>query len=187
MALLKFVRVVGVTWLLTLVLLVLGESPASACSCAGGRSVTEAVREADAVFIGDVISAEAESEGFQTHGPDMVFTFEVAEKRKGSVGDRQEVLSPGGAVCGVSFEVGRRYVVYARTVGAATGPTDRLITHLCAGPDNSGAVAVGPIPEPSPVGPRPSGDASVSLAALGGVALLSAATATALVVVAGRT
>ena len=204
-ALLKLVRVVALTPLLSVLLLALGESPASACSCAGGRSATEAVREADVVFVGDVISVEAESEspssstarsriptaathGFQPHGPDVVFTFEVAERRKGSVGDRQEVVSTGDAVCGVNFEVGRRYAVYARTVVGTTGPSDRLFTSLCAGPDDSEHVAEGSTPEASrPSEELSSGDTATSRAAVGGVALLSAAIGMALMVIAGRT
>lgn len=53
-----------------------------------------------------------------------VTTFEVEEVFHGKLGATTTVSS--GGPCGLSFDVGKRYVVYA------AGPADKLSTHMCS-------------------------------------------------------
>lgn len=189
--------IIAITCLVSLTFLVFPATPALACSCVGGRTAGDYLDEADAAFVGDVISSRPVEvspaggrDGLQVGSPPLVFTFDVHHVYKGAVAERQEVVSSlDEASCGVAFETGRRYVVYART-GPESGPSaSSLSTSLCAG--TQPVAAMGPIVEPplriNPPAERVPPSPGPSLAALGGIALLSAAAGAAMLRLAGRT
>ncbi len=91
---------------------------ALACSCSPNPSFERAVQEADAVFVGVVTSSEQTSGqrsflGSEPYG-NFVYTFDVDEVLAGEVGPTIEVGShSSGASCGIRFQEGARYVVFA--------------------------------------------------------------------------
>jgi hypothetical protein len=104
---------------------------AEACSCAGPPSFEKAVRQADAVFVGEVTSSRSH-EGPQRflgfRSDELVgYTFAVDEVVTGEVGASVEVVSHySEATCGFPFQEGDRYVVFADQRDG------RLETYLCS-------------------------------------------------------
>ena len=100
---------------------------AYACSCAETRDVGETFERSDAVFSGKVVKIDEEPPDevgpFPFLGP---VTFEVEEAWKGASESDVVVYGQGPAVsCGINFEKGGTYLVYAhRTDG-------RLATDYC--------------------------------------------------------
>ena len=206
MRLRRLCSVVGTTGLLAIAFLVLPAAPASACSCVGPMSSDDHIKQAEVAFLGDVIAARIADPDSVIQGearlgsPEMIYTFDVREIHKGAVAGRVDVRSSlDGASCGAGLRINHRYVVYAQRTAASGGS---LQTGLCDGtyePDgvNSFPLAGGELVRQEPPGagtggwygapagepiPRP----GVSPAAFGGLMLLSAAIAGALVAVAGR-
>ncbi len=87
------------------------ERTAAACSCASTPPPCEAYARAAVVFTGKVLSV-ATSPTY-----DLVATFEIEEKLKGPLMSKTVVVR-GGGMCGATFEVGKKYFVYA---SASTG------------------------------------------------------------------
>lgn len=98
---------------------------AHACSCAETRDVGETFDRSAAVFSGKVVKAEEKppDEGGRFLGP---VTFEVEKVWKGASENNAVVYGQGPEVsCGIDFEKGETYLVYAyRTDG-------RLATDYC--------------------------------------------------------
>lgn len=133
------------TLLLLLLLASLPVSRAMACSCVPPGPPAEEAAQADAIFHGEVTGVR-DSQPPDTWwtrmlwrlgwGPDPTtfdsmrevrYTFRVLEAFKGVQGRSVQVSSRAeSASCGVGFEQGRRYVVYARQ---AEG---RLSAGLCS-------------------------------------------------------
>ena len=129
--------------------------------------------QADAAFYGDVIAARIESpelvgggqaEGaprLRIAGPPTIFTVAVREVYKGTVTERQEVVtSLDGASCGAGLVIDDSFVIYARRVAGAPD-TAPLSTSLCDGtyaPDG-----VNSFPLRSGVEPQPGGHASPTI------------------------
>jgi hypothetical protein len=95
---------------------------AGACTCLPPGSVFEELVESDAVFRGEVTLLEDAG----SEPADQVWvTLDVEEAWKGAVGASVRVLTARfGASCGYHFELGERYLVYARdrargTIGAS--------------------------------------------------------------------
>ncbi len=126
-------------------LLLLSSSDVRACSCVPHPPPLDALASVDAVFHGKVLEL-VESAGFQ-----QTAHFEVSEVWKGSGKLRIEVVTPlGGAACGVFFQVGSDYIVYAFEGGG----DDRLRTNLCTRTrpyDREEAQALGDPPWTPPV------------------------------------
>ncbi len=81
---------------------------ARACSCAAPPPTEQALKDADAVFEASAYSLSADQRWAR-------YGFDVDRVWKGSVGPRVEIVtSRHSASCGRSFEVGTRYVIYAR-------------------------------------------------------------------------
>ena len=88
-----------------LLLVTVTARPAAACSCFGGDSEPKRAARSDAIFVGTLVgggrvdpSASApktRSSTFPVPAP-VVFTFEVSRVYKGAVGERQEIVTPGG-------------------------------------------------------------------------------------------
>lgn len=80
---------------------------ARACSCAGGFSVQEKLRDSDAVFWGEVVSVEEQGSTSSTPPFLAPVTFEVRESWKGVSQGRVIVHGQGiGASCGLDFDEG---------------------------------------------------------------------------------
>ena len=85
--------------------------------------------EVDSVFVGRVISQDVRDPGEPFSS--RVFRFEATEVFKGEVSGRIVTVLTGadGALCGVGFEVGQSYLVYARNSAGDlwTGLCDRTV------------------------------------------------------------
>lgn len=121
---------------MTLSLVFLGASPARACSCAGTWDTKEEFRRSDAVFSGEVVEVgELPAEQWNPKDPGMPLlapvTFDVKGAWKGVAGDSVVVHGQGpGASCGLDFERGETYLVFAGGAGEdGDGP---LQTGLCS-------------------------------------------------------
>jgi hypothetical protein len=115
------------------------ESRARACSCLPGTPESQ-LTAATAVFEGRVVSIVRR--GDPEVGPARLeVTLEVVQTWKAANAERIVVTTASdSAACGVSFEEGRSYLVYA-----ATGDDGALIAGLCGGTarreDSDAAVA----------------------------------------------
>ena len=154
-------------------LVVLGASPAQACSCGGGTTA-EFTERADAVFTGRLVSRDEPDQPVTSSADPALHVFAVDAVAKGAVSDRQEVLSPSsGASCGLELTGDGPVAVFAtRTADphlSASGPEledDQYYAYLCDGsapltPQLEAElgplrpVAAGTVPEPAtPVEPR---------------------------------
>ncbi len=122
--LLRSARRVALAALLALAL----ASPASACSCLPPPSVEASRAASHAVFTGipiSVVSAAPE------HPDDVWVAFQVTAIWKGPVTAQYAVLTGAtGGLCGVDFELGTEWLVYAFPVDA--DPDPEVFTHICS-------------------------------------------------------
>ena len=104
---------------------------AMACSCVPPPPFEKAVKQADAVFVGEVASSEPVDgrqpfAGIMSDGL-VSYSFAVEEVVAGDVGSGVKVIShSSGATCGFPFHEGDRYVVFADERDG------RLETNLCS-------------------------------------------------------
>lgn len=104
---------------------VVGPSPAAACSCVEAPPPETALREADAVFTGEVTDLTEQDAG--SLGRVRVAHLAVTEVFRGDVHEEAEVATPlDPAACGHPFELGREELVYA-----VLDDEGRLLTNLC--------------------------------------------------------
>lgn len=114
----------------------LAVKPAHACSCAGTGDAEEELRRSDAVFSGEVVEVgELSTAGQGPMDPGMPFlapvTFDVKGAWKGVTGDSVVVHGQGpGVSCGLNFEPGETYLVFAGGSGEDGG--GKLQTDLCS-------------------------------------------------------
>lgn len=95
---------------------------AHACSCLPPPPVAQAVAEADAVFMGTVVSFELASSTTE-----RVARFDRMQIWKGNPRAITEIFTPENeAACGFDFRVGETYLVYANR-----DDSGKLFTHLC--------------------------------------------------------
>jgi hypothetical protein len=188
-------------------LVVVGASPAQACSCAGGTTA-EFTERADAVFTGRLVSRDEPDQPVLSSADPALHVFAVDAVAKGAVSERQEVLSPlSGASCGLELTGDGPVAVFAtRTPDryiSASDPgleDDQYYAYLCDGsapltPQLEAElgplrpVAARTVPEPAtPVEPRAAattapdsdGPAAALLVIGGGAVLLLGAGALAL-------
>ena len=108
-----------------------GARSADACSCGGGATLEEQIRWSDAVFSGEVESIDRDQRTPGAGPPLGRVTFDAKEVWKGGPGESFEVYGYGdGVMCGIEFERGESYLVYAYRSGrGGDGP---LETDLCA-------------------------------------------------------
>ena len=95
---------------------------ASTCSCAAAGSSCEAAWQADAVFIGRVVSIEASTSGRRSVQLSVTETFRGPHLPQVTL-----VTGSGGPDCGYPFRTGESYVVYAYR-----SPTGQLSTSSCS-------------------------------------------------------
>ena len=120
--------------MLCLALLVGSSCPpvARACSCAPPPAPLVALGEADAVFSGTVVArrdaSKPRADGMVGSMDPVEYTIAVLEVWKGELADTVAVRTArSSASCGYPFEVGTRYLIYART----RTDTGCLRTNLC--------------------------------------------------------
>ena len=129
-----------------LLLVTVTAGPVAACSCIQGRSEPERAARADAIFVGALVgsrvdpSASAREARSRPFPAPVVFTFEVSRVYKGAVGQRQEIVTPGGggAGCG-GFGIGLQgagpFLVFAHQASNANYQvgTGQYGSSLCSG------------------------------------------------------
>lgn len=104
--------------------LTLSARTAAACSCMW-PSPQEAFDRYDVVVAGTVLTV---TEIETVDGPMNSVHLQLKTVWKGEIKERESVVTNmSGAACGVSFSVGREYLVYARY----EPHLERLATHLC--------------------------------------------------------
>jgi hypothetical protein len=99
---------------------------AHACTCAETRGVEETFERSSAVFSGKATKVEEFSPGSPETGDALLglgpVTFEVQEAWKGASGDSVVVYGQGpGVSCGLDFERGETYLVYAYRIDGDLG------------------------------------------------------------------
>lgn len=116
--------VVVLTLTATMALLLMAPSPASACSCMEAPAPTEALEDADAVFLGEVV--ETRGTGGEFDG-ELFARIAVEEVWKGEVAELVDVRTQlDSAMCGYHFTAGDRDLIYAQQ-----GDDGGYSTHLC--------------------------------------------------------
>ncbi len=106
-------------------------SVASACSCMIPLPPMEALGQSDAVFVGTVIDITS---GQRVYGNTV--TLEADISWKGNVGKTVKIVTAqDSAACGVYFQVGKTYVVYAHqnTEDGSLGANSCSRTHEITG------------------------------------------------------
>jgi len=122
------VGIVGVS------LLLLAVNTAMACSClmpdrnkSVKQLVTEAKASSVAVFVGKVVDIRYSDEKMGDQPLRMIAKFEVSGQWKGSVPQIVEVVTANiCCICGVSFQKGETYIVYAN------GTAQELAANSCS-------------------------------------------------------
>lgn len=104
--------------------------PAQECRCEE-ISARGALRDAEAVFVGRVVNVEQEEQGEQAEEgaaaeEGLIPLFEVHAAWKGVGQDRLQVFG-GETACGLSYRVGKDYLVFARRVRG------ELVADQCSG------------------------------------------------------
>lgn len=110
--------------LLVCVLSWVGVQSAQACTCVPPPPPAEALAASDAVFLGEVIKTRRDGSG--VNEGNLFATFRVRQILKGDL--QEEVVietGPNSAACGVPFQKGKEYLVYASMRDG------QLRTHLC--------------------------------------------------------
>ncbi len=103
---------------------------ARACSCAGSLAPERELRTSDAVFSGEVVSIEGDRLAPGLGPPLGRVTFDAKESWKGVSEKSVVVYGHGDEVsCGIDFEKGEQYLVYAYR--SNDGPGDHLETSYC--------------------------------------------------------
>ncbi len=97
---------------------VLPSRDAAACGCEDLGSVADQLGKARAVFLGRIVRLElAIPSVVGRDNEDMVATFKVERRWKGPAKSMIRVRTSGNQVaistCGISFQLGRRYVIFA--------------------------------------------------------------------------
>lgn len=99
---------------LVLFALLLSTATAVACSCMGNSAPCQSFWQANAVFSGQVISINIESEGDRYGGQRRVVRLLVKEVFRGvSIPEVDVTTGLGGGDCGFGFQIGKDYLVYA--------------------------------------------------------------------------
>lgn len=115
-------------------LVLLTQTPASACSCSDG-STEDHVAWADVVFHGTLVEVDQTNPGdpdVVSSGDPTLYTFEVARTFAGDAGDGVVESARSGASCGLEgMKLDQEYVVFAETT--QDGDPAGLAANLCGG------------------------------------------------------
>lgn len=110
-------------------LVVVGATQALACSCVPARPDKVAVKDAKAVFAGTVVDVE---DGVDVGFDKVTWTFAVESVYAGDVDESQEVTShTQSAACGIVFDKGKRYLVFAYDGDETLAAENDLVTNSC--------------------------------------------------------
>ncbi len=129
-----------------------------ACSCLEPGSPSEELEEADAVFMGRVVSVRGVErvDGDLIYLGSVITEFDVKTVWKGPVNQTMYINS--GGPCGIGFIEGVEYIVYAyysdHWDGWGTGLCTRT-TLLSGAMDDLAGLGAGTTPEQAPKAPRP--------------------------------
>jgi hypothetical protein len=113
---------------------------ANACRCFEPPPPTEAYKSSTAVFVGTVVSGSLEGDYGRR------YEFKIEESLKGKLNDKVEIFTGrDSGICGRSFQIGEKYLVYAG------GSQEKLSTTICdrtkpydfAGRNNQGEMESG--------------------------------------------
>lgn len=100
---------------------------AYACSCAGIGGPEKELKSSDAVFTGEVSSVEADETAPGSGLPIGKVVFDLEDSWKGDLRDSVAVYGQGSGIsCGLNFDEGKSYLVFAYRSGG-----DALETDLC--------------------------------------------------------
>ncbi len=119
--------------LFSVALMLVAASDSYACSCMAPspdtpmkKLVVDAKDGSDAVFVGKVVSVRTADENLPAAARNYV-SFSVLRSWKGVTTESVEILTAANsAMCGVGFEVGKQYIVYANK-----GEAEVLSTNIC--------------------------------------------------------
>lgn len=101
-------------------------APALACRCIPPPSAKIALKKSAAVFAGKVVSIESNVDSQRSRF--NIVKFQVSKNWKGGVAKTIVVTTPGhSAACGVRFDRGQSYLVYAYSSKDQKG----LLTNIC--------------------------------------------------------
>ena len=119
-----------------------------ACPCPT-FSAKEAVQSASLIFVGKAVASTSEPGGRMRKDPatggwvpiqpqtgEQRLSFEVSLTVKGSAPKVVQVTTPALSDCGVQFQVGQEYFVFAVSKGGV------LVTDACKGNASGGGIAV---------------------------------------------
>ena len=123
-----------------LVAILCAARPASACVCADLGSLADEYRRSSAAFVGRIVSLEISTKVVEGHRiENMVATFEVERRWKGPSVRRLRVQTCGTQMlvctCGVDFQLGQRYIVFAEGKPLQTSSCNRTTIADAAGED----------------------------------------------------
>ncbi|MBX7173334.1 MAG: hypothetical protein K1X72_20365 [Pyrinomonadaceae bacterium] len=100
-----------------LVLILFGFENAKACECMGREKPTTEFRKTPVIFVGtvkSVNSVDSRKFGYEYNRYDLQTTFSVNEAFKGVKGNEIDIFSSSqGTACGIEFQKGEQYLVYA--------------------------------------------------------------------------
>lgn len=115
---------------LAFLFLTFGASESFACSCAPPSQTTnDDFQKATAVFVGRVLDVQRKE-----NAENITVKFTVQKYWKGKISNTVKVMTASNsAACGVNFEVGKDYLVYA------TENNGKLSTNLCSRTTLAGA------------------------------------------------
>lgn len=156
-----------VTAVLVLGPAMVGVTGAGACSLAApGPTEDELVARADLIFDGVAVSSQDPNAGqpIVGSGDPVAWTFTVLQPVKGPVATPQQEVTTArsDASCGVGFQVGRSYRVYAQLVGGryvaglgnGTRPLDQAPPAPASTTTSSTSTTSAPPPTGTSVAPR---------------------------------
>jgi hypothetical protein len=108
--------------------------------CADTGTLADEYRQSSAVFVGRIVSLEISTKVVKGHRiENMVATFEVERRWKGPSARRLRVQTCGtqmmACTCGVDFQLGQRYVVFAEGRPLQTSSCNRTTLADTAGED----------------------------------------------------
>jgi hypothetical protein len=157
-----------------LAIIALMPATAAACSCMPSTP-EESLERSHAAFVGTVVDAVQIERG-DSPGPAVAYAFAVEAVARGARGPQATVVAGvGEAACGITFQIGQRWLIFARTEAG------RLATGLCdgnvgLGPDEPAPLlGLEPVEPAEPAGPSEPALPIALLIGIGGVLLLAVA------------
>lgn len=107
-----------------------------ACTCIGKSKIKHAIKASDAVFVGNVLSAEKAKIKLDSSSTVEMMEYKilVTERIKGkAITDTMKIYTGfGNGDCGFNFKIGEKYIIYSiYTEYTLWGKVDFLSTDIC--------------------------------------------------------